>query len=435
MSMKGSDIMNMSDEDFLNNPPDDFTAESVAVDPAALSPSGSEPEGTTLDTVDDTTPDDPDVDHDNENGDGDDPDDPDLDDPADPDAAGKGDEGKADPAADPAKDKGDGKPSDPTKENGKPEEDKEPPAQAPADGAVTELKPEEYRAFFDQVMKPFKANGREVKLKSPDEAIRLMQMGAGFGRKLQDLQPHLKTLRMLEKNGLMDEDKLSFLIDVNQKNPEAIKKLLKDSGIDPLDLNMEDNAQYVPRNHSVSDAEMAFKDTLAEVATHPTGKETIRIVNQTWDQASKDMLWKSPELLKVIQTQRENGIYDQIVAEIDRQKMMGYIPASTPHLHAYKMAGDALVKASGLQIPSESQTPLTPNSTNAAPSPSLVPGQQQSQPRVLATKAAAPKQQVSNGARAKAAATPQTTPRKAAPVVNPLEMSDEDFLKTFEGRL
>ena len=51
-----------------------------------------------------------------------------------------------------------------------------------------------------------------------------MQMGAGYGRKLQDMQPHLKTLRMLEKNNLLDEGKLSYLIDLDQKNPDAIKK-------------------------------------------------------------------------------------------------------------------------------------------------------------------------------------------------------------------
>jgi hypothetical protein len=95
--------------------------------------------------------------------------------------------------------------------------------------------------FYAQVMKPFKANGRTIELKTPEEVIRLMQMGAGFGRKIQDLQPHLKTVRMLEKNDLLDPERLSFLIDINNKNPEAIKKLIKDSGIDPLDFNNEDN--------------------------------------------------------------------------------------------------------------------------------------------------------------------------------------------------
>src|SRR5690606_14448580 len=105
--------------------------------------------------------------------------------------------------------------------------------------------------------------------KTPEEAIRVMQLGAGYGRKLQDMQAHMKTLRMLEKNNLLDESKLSFLIDLEQKNPEAIKKLNKDSGIDPLDLNMDDNANYRPTNHSVSDTEVAFNEALKDVAAQP----------------------------------------------------------------------------------------------------------------------------------------------------------------------
>jgi hypothetical protein len=279
---------------------------------------------------------------------------------------------------------------------------------------TAEIKAVDYEGFFKQVMAPFKANGREIKLTTPDEAIRLMQMGAGYGRKLQDLQPALKTLRMLEKNDLLDETKLSFLIDINKKNPEAIKKLIAESGIDPLDFDNQDNVSYTPTNHSVSDKEMAFQTTLKDVESSRGGTETIRLVNQTWDQESKAALWDQPEILKVMQSQRENGIYDQIVAEIDRQKLLGDISSNTPFLQAYQSAGDKLFPKATIQN-RPGDTP--PN-------------------QVIATRTAAPKAQVQNGSKAAAAAsTKTTTQRKAGVTINPLDMADDDFLKTFKDRL
>ena len=298
----------------------------------------------------------------------------------------------------------------------------------PAVRSSKDMKPEELAGFYDQVMKPFKANGREIQLRSPEEAIRLMQMGAGYGRKLQDMQPHLKTLRMLEKNNLLDQKKLGFLIDINSKNPEAIKKLIKDSGIDPLDLNMDDNANYRPTDHSVSDNEVAFAEALKDVSSQPGGRDTIQHINSTWDQQSKEFLWGNPEVLAVIQDQRANGIYDAIAAEIDRKKMLGEIAPTVPFLEAYKIAGDALVASKSLTQPGSK--PAT-QSSNPAPAPKA----DQQAGRVLGTRTAAPKSSATNSDKAKAASSPTNSSRKAKETVNPLDMADDDFLKQFENRL
>jgi hypothetical protein len=295
-----------------------------------------------------------------------------------------------------------------------------PEAETPAEPVAVD-----YENFFKKIMTPFKANGRTIEVKTTDEAIRLMQMGAGYGRKIQDLQPHLKVLRMLEKNDLLDEGKLSLLIDVNQKNPDAIKKIIKDSGIDPLDLNTEDNVSYFPTNHAVSDKEIAFTQALADVQTYPDGQETLRIINQTWDLESKSLLWESPQLLGVIQSQRDNGIYAQIAAEIDRQKLLGTIPHSAPFIQAYKQVGDHLLANGGLKPSATAQTPQIQTQPGVTP-----------QPQVIATRAAAPKAQVQNGDKAAAAsATKTTSTHKSGLTVNPLNMADDEFLKQFANRL
>ena len=203
----------------------------------------------------------------------------------------------------------------------------------------------DYKAGYEQIMAPFKANGKTMQVKSVEEAIQLMQMGANYTRKMQELQPHRKTLLMLENNGLLDEGKLSFLIDLDKKNPEAIKKLLQDAKIDPLDVDLEKESTYQEGNHKVSDEEAQFRLVLDELNSNPVGRETLQTINSTWDQASKEVLWKQPEVMNTIYQQRENGVYARITAEIDRRRTLGVIQVGVPFLEAYRVVGDELHKA------------------------------------------------------------------------------------------
>ena len=89
----------------------------------------------------------------------------------------------------------------------------EPAAPAGADladpkPAMVSLTPEQATEAYNKIMAPFKANGKMIELRSPEEAVSLMQMGANYTRKMQELQPHRKTLLMLQDNNLLDAEKL-----------------------------------------------------------------------------------------------------------------------------------------------------------------------------------------------------------------------------------
>jgi hypothetical protein len=270
-----------------------------------------------------------------------------------------------------------------------------------------------YEELYKQIMTPFKANGKLVSLKDPSEVIQLMQMGANYTQKMQAIQPHRKVLLMLQNNDLLDEGKLSYLIDLDKKDPGAIQKLIKDSGVDPMDIDTESEPKYQAGDHRVSDEEASFRSAMEDIGASDAGKETLQVIQQTWDQPSKNILWAQPDILSVIQAQRESGIYDQIASEVDRQKMLGKMSSNTPFLEAYKLVGDELQKAGafGGSGPSEEGNP-------------------QAQPaRKVTEKAAKPAPKATNGDKAKAASTSRRSSRQSAPVVNPLAMSDEEFLK------
>lgn len=273
-----------------------------------------------------------------------------------------------------------------------------------------------YEEFYKQVMAPLKANGTTIDLKSPDEVLQLMRMGANYTRKMQAIAPHRKLLMMLENNGLMDEGKLSFLIDIEKKNPEAIKKLLKDSGIDPLDIDIKEETSYRGGNHKVTDEEATFVSALDDLRSNQGGTETLNVINSKWDQASKDVLWNSPEVMQVIHEQRANGMYDRIATEIERQRTLGIIPSNVPFIQAYKTIGDAMGKAGVFN--DIVQAPVNKTQTKAP----------------VATRAQQIKPVVKNNDKVNAATTTRSSSKTAEFKVNPLAMSDEEILKMDKPR-
>lgn len=303
--------------------------------------------------------------------------------------------------------------------NGKPITKAEPSTAEPGQEQKEEGKQSEglpadfnYKEGYEKLMAPFKANGKVITPRSPEEAISLMQMGANYTRKMQELKPYRKVMLMLQNNGLMDEEKLSFLIDLDKKNPEAIKKLLKDSGTDPLDFNPEEEINYQGGNYRVTDTEADFATEIDDLKSTQEGQATLGVISSTWDAASKDALYQNRGLLHTIHEQRENGIYDIIANEVNRLQVLGQIPVGTPFIQAYNHVGNLLAQQGAFNQVAK------PEPVQAV-KPAVQP----------VVRVAQPKQTLANSEQAKAASLNRVATRKATPIVNPLAMSDEDFAK------
>jgi len=274
------------------------------------------------------------------------------------------------------------------------------------EGKPTTSEGPDYEAFYKQVMAPFKANGKLIQLQSPDEVIALMQMGANYTKKMQAIQQHKKYLMMLENNGLLDEQKLSFLIDLDKKNPEAIKKLLKDANVDPLEVDTSEEVNYQGGAHTVTDQEAALATAIEEISSMPNGRDTLQSI-QAWDAESKKFLWEHPEIMSLIHDQRQNGMYDRINAEIERQRLLGQVPLGVPFLQAYKAVGDAMMARGAFDDIIKKPAQQAPVAVRPA--------------RTL-TKPA-------DNNKVRAAAPPRSAPRPAKEAINILAMSDEEFAK------
>lgn len=265
----------------------------------------------------------------------------------------------------------------------------------------------DYKSEYQKLLAPFKANGKEIQVQSIDDAITLMQMGANYNKKMAGLKPNLKLIKMLDKNGLLDENKLSFLIDLDKKNPDAIKKYLKESGVDPLDLlDVDTPTEYTPNTYTVNDKEIELDGILDEIKDTDSFGTTVDIISNKWDDSSKRVLVENPDVIKIINSHVESGVYQQITTVIESERMLGRL-SGLSDIEAYKQVGQMLSQVGKLGTPSPAtNTPVT----KQQPSKNTV------DPLLRDRK--------------KAVSSTKSTPApKADMSFNPLSMSDEEFAK------
>lgn len=269
----------------------------------------------------------------------------------------------------------------------------------------------DYKQEYERLLAPFKANGREMSVQNVDEAVALMQMGANYNKKMAALKPNLKLLKMLQNNNLLSEEKINYLIDLEKKSPEAINKLIKESGIDPMDIDAEKAGDYKPNSYKVDDREIELDTVLEEIQDTPSYNRTLTVIGNQWDKASKEVIANQPQLIKVINDHVERGIYDLINVEMERERALGRLNGLSD-LEAYRQVGDAIQARGGFDHLSPQQGRQTPSTPKT-----VVPN---------------PKKETDSKLREKKRAASMTKPATSnqnTQDFNPLAISDEEFSK------
>lgn len=259
-----------------------------------------------------------------------------------------------------------------------------------------------HKEFYERMTKPFKANGREIHVTNPDDMITLMQKGSDYVKKMTELKPLKRIGKLLEENQLEEAD-LAFLIDLKNKKPEAIAKLLKDSEVDMYGFDVEQGNDYTPVAPQVAEVNDELQSTLDELqATSATFNQTIAVVGQQWDVSSRETIAQHPQLLRILDAQIANGTFAKIDNVVQYEKLMGRLSGMTD-MQAYVEIERRLQASS----PQPIQTPA------AVVPPVAQPTQQQ--------------QKVAE--QRKSAAPPRVTQPDSTHIANPSIMSDAEFKK------
>lgn len=242
-----------------------------------------------------------------------------------------------------------------TETTDEPEEEESTEVEEESDDDQSEEEPDsdevDYKALHEELLKPFKVSGSEVSVENVDQARRLMSQGADYANKMAALKPHRKFLKMLEKNELLDESKLSYLIDLSKNNPEAISKLVKDSGIDAMDLDTEEDSKYTPSDYTVGDNEVELDDMISRIQDTPSFSDTMSAIAKL-DETSKRTLAKTPAVLEVLNDHMSNGIYAMVTARMAKERMFGGLNGLSD-LEAYQRAGEMLNREGAFSKPAQ----------------------------------------------------------------------------------
>ncbi len=266
--------------------------------------------------------------------------------------------------------------------------------------------------FYTKVTAKFNASGKEFQVDNADDVISLMQKGIDYNIKMSTLKPALKMVKALEAHGITQED-LGLLIDIHNRKPEAIASLVKQADIDLYSVDEESVDRYAPTDAQITDEEYEFQNVISSISASPRYADVMQFVaNSTV--ADKQEVYSQPQILKSLVEHAHLGIFDKVMAEVDKLQLLGRLPQGMTPLQAYHAIGSQMF--GGEPTPSQERPQVN---------------QQVQQP--IAKPVQRPVQQPQSNAARRAAAAPSNAAKPGAkPKPTPHDlftMSDEEFSK------
>ena len=181
-----------------------------------------------------------------------------------------------------------------------------------------------YKEFYEKVaMAKFTANGREVEgFKNPDDLIRAQQMLHGYSDKMKVFKEYKPFIKTLEERGITaDPEKFKLAMSLLDGDPEAIKKVLKDKNIDPLELDLDD-IKYVPKVKLPSEAQLLIEETYEQAENLGVGSKFNRVISKDWDMPSLQEFVSNGAVRADLLQHLKDGTYDIVQNEIKRMELL-----------------------------------------------------------------------------------------------------------------
>jgi len=205
----------------------------------------------------------------------------------------------------------------------------------------------DYKKFYEEVaLAKFTANGKEVEgFKDPKDLIRSQQALHGLTQKMEavkEYQPFIKPLR--DRKLLDDPDRFNLVMNLVDGDKEALKKFVKDSGIDTLELDTEE-VNYVPTNTLPTEGQLRLQDKFDQAKALGIDDKLADALGK-WDNESFDMFVNDSAISGDLINHINNGAYDLVQDEINRMSMLDTTGRYTGQsaVNKYKLAAESVGK-------------------------------------------------------------------------------------------
>lgn len=199
-----------------------------------------------------------------------------------------------------------------------------------------------YKEFYEKVaLAKFTANGREVEgFKDPEDLVRAQQMLHGYSDKMKVFKEYKPFIKTLEERGItQDPEKFNLAMSLLDGDAEAIKKVLKEKEIDPMELDLE-NIAYAPKNTLPSNAQMLLEDTYEQANNLGISDKFNQVLTKDWDTKSLQELIDNGAVRNDLLRHLSDGTYDIVQNEIQKMELLDAtgVLSNAPSVEKYRMA-------------------------------------------------------------------------------------------------
>ena len=198
-----------------------------------------------------------------------------------------------------------------------------------AKGAETgKIDPAEYerlKKFYDEIANAeFIANGKKVKgFTDPSKIIRSQQMLHDYSNKMRGINEYKPYLKALKEKGIIgDEEKFNFAMSLLDGDKATIKKHMEALKIDLVDLELDEDSKYVPKNYIPSKQSMVLDEAM-EIASNIGVDSKLRsVIAKDWDDDSFAEFLNNPSVRNDLLTHMQDGTYDIVQNKINELEML-----------------------------------------------------------------------------------------------------------------
>ena len=198
-----------------------------------------------------------------------------------------------------------------------------------AKGAETgKIDPAEYerlKKFYNEIANAeFIANGKKVKgFTDPSKIIRSQQMLHDYSNKMRGINEYKPYLKALKEKGIIgDEEKFNFAMSLLDGDKATIKKHMEALKIDLVDLELDEDSKYVPKNYIPSKQSMVLDEAM-EIASNIGVDTKLRsVIAKDWDDDSFAEFLNNPSVRNDLLTHMQDGTYEIVQNKINELEML-----------------------------------------------------------------------------------------------------------------
>jgi hypothetical protein len=166
----------------------------------------------------------------------------------------------------------------------------------------------------------------------------------------------------IKEQGLSEQD-LYLLVEAKKGNRQALAKLLKETNVDPYDIDIDDEEvdNYQPNEYK---SDPRIVETKAIIDNLKTNQEVFtkfnNLLTNDFDEQSRTKAFEDPQLLEFIGESINSGLYEKLAPNYMKKKLLGQDSIS-----AYISAYDEFMKSVQNQEKTKIETQAKQNNVKA----------------------------------------------------------------------